>query len=286
MIVAALLHPDVAPQAVQPYRTGSCTIKILESLQAADQLDAVLIFGGDGTVHRHLSEVRKRRVPVLVVPKGSGNDFAKSLGIASEKTALRAWKDFCASGGANVKEIDLGIIRTDHEDILFCCVAGAGMDSEAAARANRMPKWLRGSAGYVIAALQALASFQPTEFALAAEARKIRGAGFFVAVGNAHRYGHGLKVAPQAMLDDRLLDVCFVGRMSKLKLLCAVPTVFFGAHIGIKEVEYFQAPSLRLESARPLQVYADGEFACMTPVEIGLLPGALRVIVPAGQVLH
>src|SRR5215472_8830393 len=97
LIVAALLHPDVAPQAVQPYRTGSCTIKILESLQATDHLDAALVFGGDGTVHRHLSELYKQQIPVLVVPKGSGNDFAKSLGIASEKTALRAWKDFCAS---------------------------------------------------------------------------------------------------------------------------------------------------------------------------------------------
>jgi diacylglycerol kinase (ATP) len=286
MTIAALLHPDVSPKAVEPYRSGSTTIHIQENLEATGPYEAALIFGGDGTVHRHLPELYKRQIPLLVVPKGSGNDFAKSLGIPNQETALRAWKHFCASSGKNVREIDLGVVKSGQEEILFCCVAGAGMDSEANARANSMPRLLRGSVGYVVAAIQALAAFAPADFVVSSPERTIRGAGFFVAVGNAHRYGNGLKIAPRAALDDGLLDMCFVGRMSKLKLLCAVPTVFFGAHLGIKEVEYFQSPALGIESGRPLEVYADGEFACMTPVKIGLIRRALRVIVPAEAVLH
>lgn len=279
MNAAALLHPAVPAQEVKPFRNAACTITVRESLGTSENSDAALIFGGDGTVHRYLPQLRQTRVPALIVPKGSGNDFAKALGIGNEEVALRTWKEFCATG-KNVREIDLGIITSGQAEIPFCCVAGTGLDAVANARANRMPAWLRGTAGYLIAALQSLGSFQPAEFAVSAAGREIRRSGFFVAVGNAHRYGSGMKVAPRAALDDGLLDVCLVGKMSKFKLLCCVPTVFFGAHLGIKQVEYFQAPGVYIDADRPLEVYADGEYVCHTPLEIKLIPAALRVIVP------
>jgi diacylglycerol kinase (ATP) len=279
MTIAALLHPDISSTAIEPFRNAHAGVQIRENLGDADPFHAALIFGGDGTVHRHLSELCKRRVPMLVVPRGSGNDFAKTLGIHNQATALRAWRRFCERGD-NVREIDLGILRRDQTTIPFCCVVGAGLDSAANARANRMPRWLRGSAGYLAAALQVLPSFRPVEFALTTSEGKIRRSGFFVAVGNAHRYGGGMKVAPRAELEDGLLDVCLVGKMNKLKLLLAVPTVFFGAHVRLREVEYFQSAALRVDSDRPLDVYADGEYACQTPLDITLAPKALRVIVP------
>ena len=279
MIAAALLHPDVAHDAVEPFQDATTTVTIREKLEDSGPPDAALIFGGDGTVHRYLSDLCKRRIPTLVVPTGSGNDFAKALGIRNQAIALRAWRRFCERGD-NVRTIDLGILTKDQKTIPFCCVVGAGLDSAANARANRMPRWLRGSAGYLTAALQVLPSFPPAEFSLSADEREIQRRGFFVAVGNAHRYGGGMKVAPRAELDDGLLDVCLVGDMNKLKLLLAVPTVFFGAHLRIRQVEYFQARTLRLDADRPLEVYADGEFACQTPVDIALIPRAFSVIVP------
>ncbi len=279
MIAAALLHPDVSPKAVEPFRNTECDIQIQASLDS-EHYSAALIFGGDGTIHRHLPQLHKYKLPALVVPRGSGNDFAKALGIANEETALRAWKVFCSSG-KNLHEIDLGIVKTGEQETFFCCVVGAGLDSAANLRANQMPAWLRGSAGYFIAALQALASFQPVEIAVIAGTKEIRRPSFFVAVGNAHSYGRGMKVVPRAQLDDDLLDVCLVGKMSKLKLLFCLPTVFFGAHVRIKQVEYFQAPAVRIETGRPLEVYADGEYAGKTPIEISLLPRVLKVIVPA-----
>lgn len=278
MNAAALLGPAATERDVQKFRAGD-RIKVAVTTNLEGRLDAALIFGGDGTVHRYLPQLRRSRIPALVVPKGSGNDFAKTLGIGNERAALRAWKEFCSTG-KNVREIDLGIVRCGQNEVPFCCVVGTGLDAEANARANRMPAWLRGTAGYLIAALRALVSFEPAEFTVSSSAREIRSDGFFVAVGNAHRYGSGMKVAPRAALDDGLLDVCVVGKMRKLKLLFCVPTVFFGAHLGIKQVEYFQAPAVRIDADRPLEVYADGEYACQTPVEIKLVPAALRLIVP------
>lgn len=278
MIAAALLHPDVSPRVVDRFRCGSVEIRIQDNLEGSN-LSAALIFGGDGTVHRHLSQLHQQKIPMLVVPAGSGNDFAKALEIRSVEIALRAWQQFCADG-SNVREIDLGVVRAGNQEILFCCVAGVGMDAEANARANRMPQWLKSRGGYVLAALQSLVAFKPMEMSVKTAQREIRRPAFFVAVGNAHRYGGGMKVAPRALPDDGLLDICVVSKLNKLKLLCWVPTIFFGGHLRLKQVEYFQAELVRIETERELELYADGDFACKTPVEIGVVRRALRVIVP------
>jgi len=104
--------------------------------------------------------------------------------------------------------------------------------------------------------------------------------------GTVHRhlpqptYGGGMKIAPQAQLDDGSLDICVILNMSKLKLFCLFPTVYFGRHLSIPQVEYFQTESLRLETVKPLDVYADGEYVCRTPIEVKVARSALRVIVP------
>jgi diacylglycerol kinase (ATP) len=279
-MIAALLHPDVSPKAVDRFRSSGVEIRIQDNLQDPTNLSAALIFGGDGTVHRHLSQLHQYKIPTLVVPTGSGNDFAKALGIRSVDIALRAWRQFCAEG-KNVREIDLGVIRAGGQEALFCCVAGVGMDAEANARANRMPPWLKSRGGYVLAALQSLIAFKPAEMSIMTEGREIRRSAFFIAVGNALSYGGGMKVTPQATLDDGLLDVCLVSKMNKLKLLCWVPTIFFGQHLRLKQVEYLQATEVTIDADRKLDLYADGDYAGQTPVKIGLIQQGLRVVVPA-----
>lgn len=282
MNAAALLHPSVKPKAVALFQNESCHIEIIDHLQDF-QPDAALIFGGDGTVHRHLADLHRLKVPTLVVPSGSGNDFAKALGINDRAAVLKAWQQFCESGGKNVAEIDLGVIHSEQSEVLFCCVAGTGLDSMANQRANEMPAWLRGTAGYLLGAIYGIFRFEAARFTVKTPARQIDQPGLLVAIGNAHRYGHGMKITPQAELDDGLLDICFVGQMNRFKLLCSVPTIFFGAHLGIKQVQYLKAPAVRIESGRELDVYADGEYAGRTPVEISIRTRALKVIVPEGH---
>jgi diacylglycerol kinase (ATP) len=279
MIAAALLHPDVSTKVVDRFRSSGVDITIQDTLGNSTNCSAAVIFGGDGTVHRQLPQLHQYKIPVLVVPTGSGNDFAKTLGIRNVATALQAWQQFCAEG-KNVKEIDLGVIRAGGQETFFCCVAGIGMDAEANARANRMPPSLKSRGGYVVAALQSLIAFKPAEMTISVEGREIRRSAFFIAVGNASSYGGGMKVTPQAALDDGLLDVCLVNQMNKLKLLCWVPTIFFGEHLRLKQVEYFKASQITIETDRKLDLYADGDYAAQTPVEIGLIRRGLRVIVP------
>jgi diacylglycerol kinase family enzyme len=101
------------------------------------------------------------------------------------------------------------------------------------------------------------------------------------AFANTPLYGGGMKVAPKAKMDDGLLDVCIVGALRPLRLLRLFPTVYSGNHLKVPEVEYFPASRVRVETGDPMDVYADGEFVCRTPVEIGVQRAALRVIVPA-----
>ena len=89
-----------------------------------------------------------------------------------------------------------------------------------------------------------------------------------------------MHIAPRANMTDGLLDACLVAAMSKAKLLRLFPSVYRGHHLTFAEVEYRQARSFELATHPPVDVYADGEFVCPTPVEIGVANGALRVIVP------
>ena len=89
-----------------------------------------------------------------------------------------------------------------------------------------------------------------------------------------------MKIAPQARLDDGLLDICVIRPMNKLRLFCLFPTVYFGRHLSIPQVEYFQTERLKLETDEPQDVYADGEYVCRTPIEVRIARAALPVIVP------
>jgi diacylglycerol kinase family enzyme len=87
-----------------------------------------------------------------------------------------------------------------------------------------------------------------------------------------------MKIAPHARMDDGQLDVCVIGGVDPFKLACMFPTVYFGRHLSIREVDYFQAEHLRVETETALDVYADGEYVCRTPVEVAVQRGALKVL--------
>jgi diacylglycerol kinase (ATP) len=262
---------------------------------AADQADVILIFGGDGTIHRHLGQLVKVALPVLVVPTGSGNDFARALGLRVVRDSLTAWQRFTAGAG-NVRQIDLGIISSAASageapapqlSRYFCGVAGLGLDSEVARRADRMPRWLRGNGGYVLSLAPTIFTFAPFPMKIltsesSTDDWSVRSnqPTLLAAFANTSTYGDGMRIAPQAKMDDGLLDICVVGGVDPFKLFCLFPTVYVGKHLGIREVGYFKSPRVRVETEHPLDVYADGEYICQTPVEVSIEQAALTVIVP------
>jgi len=102
--------------------------------------------------------------------------------------------------------------------------------------------------------------------------------GLMCAFANAGAYGHGMRIAPRAQLDDGLLDLVFVRRTGAARLLTLFPTVYFGGHLGIREVGYRHVKSVSVSTETPLDLYADGEFICQTPAEVKVRPKGLKVI--------
>jgi diacylglycerol kinase family enzyme len=159
------------------------------------------------------------------------------------------------------------------------------LDAAVNRRTLRQSHWLRGHGGYVLALVETLGSFQAPRITVAVEHHgvwqtRVDESGFLIAAGNGPQYGHGMRLTHGAQMDDGLLDICFVRTLSKLRLLRLFYVVYRGAHIGMKEVEYFQASRMRISTDRPMEVFADGEYICQTPVEISAQREALRLIVP------
>lgn len=288
MRAAAILGLGCSPRALDAFRKNTTSVWSMGLPASSSDADAIAIFGGDGTIHRHLAALAKLQLPVLIVPAGSGNDFARALNLHTAQESLAAWRQFEATG-QNLWTIDLGTITPlgcTQGSHYFCCVAGCGLDGEVARRANAMPRWLRAHGGYALNVPAALLSYKTPQVKVSiADDRETfivqrDKATLLAAFANAPAYGDGMKIAPRARLDDGLLDICCIDQISSAKLLRLFPTVYFGKHLGIAEVEYFQARKLRLESDRPLDVYADGEYICQTPIEVGLADAALRVVTP------
>lgn len=308
MRAAAILGLGCSSRDLKPFQNErDCETKIdwrMGMPASGEDADVVVLFGGDGTIHRHLGQLVRLGLPVLVVPAGSGNDFARALGLRRVRDSLAAWRKFCGAAGnlrANVRKIDLGVIAAGEnaggapapqDPRYFCCVAGVGLDGEVSRRANRLPRWLRGHGGYVLSLAPTIFTFAPLPIEILTPADSDDGgnAGWttrsnqptiLAAFANTPLYGGGMRIAPRAKMDDGLLDVCIVAGVSPFKLFCMFPTVYGGRHLNIREVEYFHSARVRVETEQPLDVYADGEFVCRTPVEVGVHRAALKVVTPA-----
>jgi len=309
MRAAVIFGLDSSEKDLIPFRASLHCDWVIGVPASSSEADAVVIFGGDGTVHRHLPRLVKLQLPVLIVPCGSGNDFARAVKLGGRKKSLEAWRRFSLNGD-NVRSIDLGTItpisgdrsasqgrfdsapgRSASHKYYFCCVGGVGLDAEVARRANQLPRWLRGHGGYVVSLPPAVFKFAalPMKISLAPAENPERlithseRPTVLAAFANTPVYGGGMKIAPRARLDDGSLDLCLITDINKFKLFCLFPTVYFGKHVGMEEVEYLQTRRLRIETEKPLDVYADGEYVCKTPIEVGIVPNALRVIVQSSH---
>jgi diacylglycerol kinase (ATP) len=295
MRAAAVLGLGCSARNLTPFQTDTNVDWRVGMPADADSADVVLLFGGDGTIHRHLSQLVKLGLPVLVVPVGSGNDFARALGLRRVRDSLLAWRRFCV-GQDNVRAIDLGVITplevaggapAPHESCrYFGSVAGVGLDGEVVRRANALPRWVRGHGGYALTLVPTLFRFAPLPMKILVPdeaggwTTRRHQPTILAAFANTSTYGGGMKIAPRARMDDGQLDVCVIGGIDPFKLACLFPTVYFGRHLGIRGVEYFQTARLRVETEAPLDVYADGEYVCQTPVEVAVRGGALKGITP------
>jgi YegS/Rv2252/BmrU family lipid kinase len=232
--------------------------------------------GGDGLAGAIAGAIAGLPGALLgVLPGGRGNDLARVLGIPADAAAACA---VIARGREH--DLDLGAVngRT------FIGIASAGFDSDANRIANEAPARL-GNLVYAYGALRALIAWRPAHFELelvgddgTSERRTFSGYSF--AAANSKAYGGGMFIAPDAELDDGLLDVVISEHVSKLRFLISLPKVFKGTHVENAEVHVLRTRELRVSADRPFTVYADGDPIAELPATISALPRALRVLVP------
>jgi diacylglycerol kinase family enzyme len=181
MRAAAIFGLSTSEKDLKPFQKESDATWLIGLPASSSDADALLIFGGDGTVHRHLAQLVKLQLPVLVVPCGSGNDFARALNLRNIRDALAAWQQF-VTGRGSVRQVDLGVITSPDADgapaqhdpssrssgnhkletrSYFCCIGGVGLDVEVARLANQLPSALRRRGGYAVFCQRSFAFSRP-----------------------------------------------------------------------------------------------------------------------------
>lgn len=239
----------------------------------ADGTGALIAVGGDGLVHLALQAVAGTRTPLGLVAAGTGNDFARALGLPVRDPAAAARLVADALKGARIRDIDLGRAG----DRWFGTVLASGFDSRVNDRGNRM-RWPTGRARYDLAMLAELAAFRPFPYRITLDDGDVREVeATLVAVGNGSSYGGGMRICPGADLSDGLFDVTVVGDCGRTTLLRVFPKVYRGTHVDHPKVTVYRAAKVRI-AAEAVSGYADGERLGALPLTARCVAGAVRVI--------
>lgn len=241
---------------------------------AAGMLDALAVAGGDGMMHLGVNICAGTGVPLALMPCGTGNDAALALGVPIDDAKAAA--KLAVESLANPRAVDLGLGVTETRRFYFFNSASAGFDAIVNRRANRM-KFPKGPSRYTIAMLLELVSFNALTYRAKINGKDREIEGMLCAVANGPSYGGGMLVAPEASVDDGLLDLFIVHKISKPELIKVFPKVFTGEHVSHPAVEIVRATEVTLVSSG-VPVYADGEPAGMLPMTVSIAPKSLKVL--------
>ncbi len=239
----------------------------------------LIALGGDGTVQGLVNAAYGADVVVGVLPGGGGNDFAAGLRlpedtVAAAETILRG----------QPRWVDLARARTaDGRVRLYLGGGGLGIDAEAARYANGAFRHLPGRSRYVASAMRALWGYRPIGVKVEFPGSKlapIEAKSLLAAVLNTPTYGSGIRLAPDARLDDGWLDAVIVEDLSFFKIIALLPRLLRSGELRTPRVKRVRVQSVRLTTDRPCLFHGDGEILGPTPVEIEVLPQAVRVLTP------
>jgi diacylglycerol kinase (ATP) len=240
--------------------------------------DAVVAAGGDGTLFEVLNGYMRNpgshRPALGLIPNGTGNAFMKELGL--RESDWRRAIDIIARNQA--RSVDVGRLQAQGQTWYFINIVGMGFIAEIAATAARL-KWL-GNFAYTLAVLLRLPWLKAQTLSLDIDGKSVEHEGVFVEVANSSYTGTTFLIAPRARLDDGLLDVVLLKRISRIGLLRLFRTVFDGSHIRNPHVEYLQARSITVTETVAGQLVPDGEILGKSPARFDCLPAAIRFLWP------
>ncbi|HEX3609698.1 MAG TPA: diacylglycerol kinase family protein [Solirubrobacterales bacterium] len=251
-------------------RTRGLEDGVERALRAIEGDEVPVVISGDGLIGAVGGAMAGSEMPLGIVPGGRGNDLARALGIPDDPAAAVA---VLAAG--RTRRIDVG----EANGRRFLGIVSVGFDSECNRLANEV-RILRSNLVYVYSLFRTLLGWKPARFTIRAGEERLRISGYSVSVANSSTFGGGMRIAPEAELDDGLFDVVTIGEVGKLRFVANLAKVFKGTHVDGEDVRVFRAPRLELTASRPFPVYADGDHLTDLPASIRILPRALSVLAP------
>ncbi len=239
---------------------------------ARSGVERVVVIGGDGTLAAVAGQLAGSDTALGVIPGGTGNDFARNVGLPRTLEGCIA-----AALGRRSAQFDLGLAEGAHP---FINAAGIGFDGAVATAARRWPKGLGGTLPYLGGAVTTLCTFRPFPVEVSVDGQRYEGLATLVAVANGQYYGGGMQIAPLAGNQDGLLDVIVAGPLGRGQLLKLLAQVYSGAHIHHPQVKVLRGRDVRLKARPGVQAHLDGDLLDWRTLAFGIRPGALRVAVP------
>jgi diacylglycerol kinase (ATP) len=262
-VVGYLASREISYRMISPNSAAETKSVVSESLRNGEA-SKLLSVGGDGLFHLLLQLAVEFKVPLAVAPGGTGNDFYRTLGWFEHELA-----DYLEQLiSTEPIFVDVGVADGEY----FGAVLSSGFDSVVNERANKL-KWPKGPAKYNVAIALEFPKFNAIEFKIFADEEVLEVEAMLIAIGNGQSYGGGMRVCPNADLNDGLLDIMILHPVSKFEFLKVFPTVYQGTHIEHPQVEVIRAKKVRIESAAI--AYADGERIGQLPVQVESLPQSL-----------
>ena len=285
---------EIGPALVQTLRaeghevqslTEPSWVELLESARAAVKTkpDALIVVGGDGIVNLGANLVAGTKVPLGIIPSGTGNDMARVLNIPHDNTeaAIQVLAEALQNGPRTIDAARISYVDDatgEPAQRWFLCALSAGFDAIVNERANNMrnPK---GPSRYILALMIELTKLRPITYKITLDGRVTETEGALVSIGNGVSLGGGMKITPNAKVDDGLLDVLVVKPLGRVAFMRIFPRVFKGEHLSDPRVSIQQAKHIRIE-AENMVAYADGERIGPLPATMEAVREALRVRVP------
>ena len=262
------LTVDLLNESSIPFRdiTSSSYTTAQEELRRSlnDQITGVIVVGGDGMVHLAVQELASSKIPLALVPAGTGNDFARTLGLNLEKPLENLKVALLRSPEA----VDLGVVN----DRFFAEILSTGFDSIVNERANSF-KRIKGRMKYNIAILLVLSTFKPKTYRFRIDGITFESKAMLIAVSNGQSYGGGMRITPDASIDDAQFDVMILGPVSRFEFLRVFPKVFTGKHVSHPAVKILKGKEVEIDS--DAIAYADGERIGDLPIRARVAPQSL-----------
>jgi diacylglycerol kinase (ATP) len=244
------------------------TIEKLKAYLSTNSYSTVIAVGGDGLVNLCLQYLAQSGVTLGVIPAGTGNDFARAVGV-NKMSITEIFNLYTKTAAV---EIDLGHVKSNSSERWFVQVLSTGFDAEVNSRANKI-KWPRGKSKYTIATVKTLASFKPIDYKIDIDATKFDQSAMLLTIANGETYGGGMRICPGASNSDGIFEVLLVKPVSRFVLLTIFPKVFKGNHIPHRKIDTYRARVVTISA--PTSSYADGEYVAHLPITVTNVNNAL-----------